>query len=151
MSIRPAPEQLGAPSLSIGALQLWIHGYHDHGDEDAPDGDWLRVTALCAASGASVRVSGPILTVSDLRRFADECEALASGGAQTAALSPMEPELEVLIVAHEGGVRLSLEISLTPDHLTQKHAFQLELERAALAGMAAQCRELVAQFPGRAA
>ena len=49
------PADLGVPDLKLAGLQLWVHGREFPESEDADDGNWLRVTAHCGASGASVR------------------------------------------------------------------------------------------------
>jgi hypothetical protein len=54
-------EAYGPPAIHVGALKIWVHGYQFPESTDAWDGNWLRVTAHCAASGASVVVTGAIL------------------------------------------------------------------------------------------
>lgn len=48
------PEDFGEPSLSIAGFQLWVHGRQFPEATDFYDGNWLRVTAHCKASAASV-------------------------------------------------------------------------------------------------
>ena len=61
MSQRLTPEDLGRPDLKVAGFQLWVHGRELPETEDHDDANWLRVTAHCGASGASVWAQGAIL------------------------------------------------------------------------------------------
>jgi hypothetical protein len=51
---------LGAPDLKLEGLQIWVHGRQFPDLHDYWDGNWLRVTAHCGGSGASVFTTGSI-------------------------------------------------------------------------------------------
>ena len=97
MTRHPTPEELGAPDLKVAGFQLWVHGRERPDSNDSYDGNWLRVTAHCGASGASVWVQGAIMMVTDLASWAQECEALREGRIQQAEFAPPEPELRISI------------------------------------------------------
>ena len=88
---------LGEPSVKIGGLAIWVHGRQFPDSEDHFDGNWLRVTAHCGASGAMVEVTGAILMVNDLERWAHQCEILYRDLAGEAVLSSYEPDLKATI------------------------------------------------------
>lgn len=151
MTKRPTPEDLGDPDLKVGGFQLWVHGRPFPDSSDYYDGNWLRVTAHNGASGASVWASGALLMVTDLVRWAQECEALAQGHAQVAELAPMEPELRVVIRQADRVGHLTLRIEITPDHLRQQHSFEHEIDQTYLADISRQCRAIVTAYPVRGA
>lgn len=75
------PTDLDEPDLQVAGLRLWIHGrqYSDANDYD--DGNWLRVTANCSASGSSVWAQDAILTVRDIAWLGRECTTKLCGKA----------------------------------------------------------------------
>jgi hypothetical protein len=144
-----ARDSLGAPDVRLGGFQLWVHGRQFPNSNDRDDGNWLRVTAHCGANAASVWAEGAILMTSDLVLWADQCEALHAGQAVEAALSPLEPNVVVILRASDrlGHVRMTVQI--TPDHMTQEHTFQFELDQSHLPSVVDQCRSVVERYPVR--
>jgi hypothetical protein len=140
---------LGSADLEVAGFQLWIHGRQFPEATDPDDGNWLRVTAHCGAGGASVWVEGPILMTSDLRLFAERCEALYHGRAAEASLSPLEPNLEVRLHVADRVGHIQMTVNITPDHLNQKHELQFEIDQSYLPGVTAQCRTIIEQYPVR--
>ena len=149
MSQKITPADLGDLELKVAGLQLWVHGREFPESEDLYDGNWLRVTAHCGASGASVWVQGSILMVTDIANFGDKCAAMLSGELESAALDPLEPEIRVTLKAadHIGHVRTQVEI--TPDHLAQEHRFEFEVDQSYLPGIIGQCSAIVQEYPIR--
>ena len=143
------PENPGHPALKIAGFQLWVHGRQFPEAEDYDDGNWLRVTAHCGASGASVWAQGAILMVTDIAGFGDQCAAMLRGTSNTAALDPLEPELKVSLQALDrlGHVRAKVEI--TPDHLVQSHQMEFEIDQSYLPGIIKQCLAIVQEYPIR--
>jgi hypothetical protein len=84
MSERVTPAGLGEPDLKFAGFQIWIHGRQLPDNQDYYDGNWLRVTAHCGASGASVWAQGAILMVTDIAGFGDQCAAILQGSAKSA-------------------------------------------------------------------
>lgn len=146
---REAMTSLGPPALRIAGLQLWIHGRQFPDSNDPDDGNWLRVTAHCGASGASVWAEGPILMTSDLDRWAEQCEGLHRGRLREASLSPLEPELEVALRAYDQVGHVRMQVKITPDHMNQEHEFSFELDQSYLPELVTQCRAIVEKYPVR--
>jgi len=149
MSQKLTPADLGEPDLKLAAFQLWVHGREFPEAEDYYDGNWLRVTAHCGASGASVWAQGAILMVTDIARFSEGCAALLNGDSTSATLDPLEPELSLSLQAADqlGHVRAMVEI--TPDHLAQAHRFEFEIDQSYLPDIIRQCSAIVQEYPIR--
>jgi hypothetical protein len=149
MSDIATPDDFGEPDLGFAGFQLWVHGHQFPEAEDYSDGDWLRVTAHCGASGASVWAQGAILMVTDIARFGDRCAAMLGGTAATAALDPFEPDLKVLIEISDGLGHIRARVEITPDHLMQAHRFAFEIDRSFLPSIIRQCSTIVEKYPIR--
>lgn len=149
MSERATPDDFGEPDLSVAGFQLWVHGRQFPESEDYYDGNWLRVTAHCGASGASVWAQGAILTVTDIAGFGDKCAAMLGGTAVSAALEPFEPELKLLIEATDGRGHFRAQVEITPDHLMQSHRFAFEIDQSFLPIIIRQCSTIVHEYPIR--
>jgi hypothetical protein len=149
MSQKVTPADLGEADLRVAGFQLWVHGRQSPESEDYYDGNWLRVTAHCGASGASVWAQGAILMVTDIAGFGDASAAMHRGDSKSAALDPLEPELKVSLEATDrvGQVRALVEI--TPDHLAQAHRFEFEIDQSYLPGIIRQCSAIVQEYPIR--
>ncbi len=143
-------EKLGSPDIRISGLQIWIHGYQfDEADNDW-DANWLRASAHCGASGASVWVSGSILTVNDIIRLASESEKLYQNEIKGLEIDPVEPELRIALKATDSCGHLELTVEITPDHLYQEHSFQFQIDQSYLPPLIGQCRKILERCPSRA-
>ncbi|MDP3937548.1 MAG: hypothetical protein Q8R92_05355 [Deltaproteobacteria bacterium] len=149
MSQKLTPEDLGEPDLKVAGFQLWVHGRQFPDAEDYDDGNWLRVTAHCGASGASVWAQGAILTVTDVAGFGDKCAAMLSGDTKSAALDPIEPELQLSLEEADRLGHVRAQVEITPDHLAQKHRFEFEVDQSYLPGIIRQCSAIVQEYPIR--
>lgn len=149
MSQKVTPADLGEPDLNVAGFQLWVHGRQFPESEDYYDGNWLRVTAHCGASGASVWAQGAILMVTDIAGFGDKCAAMLSGDTKSAALDPLEPELKVSLEAADGLGHVRAQVEITPDHLLQAHRFEFGVDQSYLPGIIRQCSEIVQEYPIR--
>ena len=69
-------ESYGPPALTIGPLEIWVHGREFPESDDEWDGNWLRVSARCSVHGAIVRASGAFLDTVSFVRYANELRAL---------------------------------------------------------------------------
>jgi len=149
MSQSVTPADFGEPDLKVAGFQLWVHGRQFPESEDYYDGNWLRVTAHCGASGASVWSQGAILMVTDIAGFGDESAAMHKGDSKSAAMYPLEPELKVSLEAADcvGHVRVLVEV--TPDHLAQSHRFEFEIDQSYLPDIIQQCSAIVQEYPVR--
>ena len=142
MSTAHFGRELGEPALKVAGLQLWVHGLEPT-DED--DYDWLRVTAHCGASGASVWVHGAFMTLADIQRFGAECEALYERRGTSASLTPIEPELQVFLDAIDQRGHVRARVEITPDHLNQSHRMDFEIDQSYLPDIVRKCSTIVQQ------
>lgn len=149
MSQKCTPADLGEPDLKVAGFQLWVHGREFPEAEDCDDGNWLRVTAHCGASGASVWTQGSILMVTDIAGFGDRCAALLCGDTASAALEPVEPELNLALEAIDCIGHVRAEVEITPDHLAQAHRFEFEIDQSYLPHIIRQCSAIVEEYPIR--
>jgi hypothetical protein len=143
-----ARDPLGAPTIDLGGFHLWIHGRQFPDALDRWDGNWLHVTAHCAATDASVTVSGPVLDAVGLKRFRDELAALERGTTGDATLSSDEPNIR-LRVAGNGSSRLHLRVELSSRPEVQGHWFEFDVDRGRLAATLRQLEGAVEAFPIR--
>jgi hypothetical protein len=146
---RRAVAGLGAPDLRIAGFQLWAHGYQFPDAEHPWDGNWLRVTAHCGATGASVWVSGALLDTVSVLRFRRGLATLHETLRGEAALESHEPNVVVRVAAADGAGHLAVRVELTPDHLAQGHWFDFEADQTYLPGILAACDALLARLPVR--
>jgi hypothetical protein len=149
MNQHHSEKQLGAPSLKVAGFQLWIHGRQFPDAYDCDDGNWLHVTAHCGASGASIWVQGSIVMVTDIAGFGEECTSVMSGKATSAQLNPLEPELSVTLESTDRLGHICACVDITPNHFTQSHRIEFEIDQSYLPGIVAQCSEVVKQYPIR--
>ncbi|MCB7129770.1 MAG: hypothetical protein J3T61_09565 [Candidatus Brocadiales bacterium] len=116
---------------------------------DADDGNWLRVTAHCGSSGASVFVGGSILQVTDILFWGQQSALLLEGKADKAALDTLEPELSAVIDSPDSLGHLRLRVEITPDHIQQEHVFDFEIDQSYLPGLIRQCEQIEREYPVR--
>jgi hypothetical protein len=143
-----AEGQKPAPDLAIGGFSLRILGREFPDNWDYWDGNWLAAQARMEAPGVLVEVAGPIVHLSELVRFAEALARLDSTLVGEAALTCMEPGIGLSLTATHLG-HVEVRISITPDHLTQRHEFELVLDQTWLAPLLESLEELLARFPVR--
>jgi hypothetical protein len=137
-----------APDLKLAGLRLWVHGREFPDSHDYWDSNWLEATVQCDGNGARVVARGPILHLSELDSWCREAEQLIERLAGKARLDCMEPNLSVVLRAASLG-HLTMEVSITPDHLTQKHWFQFAIDQSYLPSLIADCRSILKAYPVR--
>ena len=149
MSQPVTPADLGESDLKVAGFQLWVHERPYPESQDYYTGNWLRVTAHCGASGASVWAQGTILMVTDIHRFAFACAAMLAGEVKSAVLDPVEPDLEVSLTTSDRLGHLLARVEITPDYQRQDHRFEFELDQSYLPGIIQQCARIVREYPIR--
>jgi hypothetical protein len=149
MGLAQSADSLGPPALKVAGFQLWIHSRQFPDSQDYWDGNWLNVTAHCGANGVSVWVSGAIVMVSDLARWLVECEALYQGGQGEALLQPSEPNLLVTLRSSDRRGPILMRVEITPNHMTQEHRVDFEIDQSYLPSLMAQCRSIIDEYPIR--
>jgi hypothetical protein len=142
-------ETYGRPSIQLGALRIWVHGYQFPESSDAWDGNWLRVTAHCAVSGASVVVTGAILDTVSFLGFQRELTKLYERLEGVATLESHEPELKVAVRSASGIGRMEVQVEITPEHLHQAHRFVFGVDQSYLPHVIRGCEQLLRQYPVR--
>jgi hypothetical protein len=95
--------------------------------------------------GAMVEVKGSFLTTTDIHTFQTELERLQRTLTGSATLAPLEPNLRIEIKCDHLG-HLACELTLTPDHMTQKHEFSIELDQTYLASLIGGCKRILADL-----
>jgi hypothetical protein len=140
-------ESLGKPSLQIAGFQVWVHNQAFPDSASAHDTDWLDVTVHCGALDASVWVSGAILSSSAFDRFASACVALYKELHGEALLEYYEPNVSVKLTAADRLGHVPMTVKITPDHMTQEHRFQFELDQSYLPAVVQQCRAILNRYP----
>jgi len=138
--------KFGTPDLKLEGLQIWVHGRQFPDAADYWDGNWLRVTAHCGRSGASIFATGSIIHLSELDRWRVESEELLKKLSGEAKLACIEPALSVTLKAGSLG-HITMEVSITPDHLSQRHWFQFGIDQSYLPPLVRQCQSILEVYP----
>jgi hypothetical protein len=134
------------PDLVLGDLNVWVLGKAFPESAERYDGTVLSVTAVCSAPGATVTVSGAIISSNDIDRLLAGMEAMHQWKAETVKMIPLEPNLAVKLTRNARG-RLEIEVTITPDHMTQEHRFLFDADLTYLPGPIDQCRQILKIFP----
>jgi hypothetical protein len=106
------------------------------------------VTAHCGGSGASVFTTGSIIHLPELDRWRSEAEELSKNLGGEAKLACMEPFLSASLKSRSLG-HITMEVSITPDHMTQRHWFQFEIDQSYLTLLIKQCQSILEAYPIR--
>ncbi len=149
MSKLLSQNDLGEPALNVAGFQLWIHGRQYPDSQDYYDGNWLRVTTHCGASGASIWVQGAIIMVTDIAGFGEQCDSMLRGNSSSAIMDPFEPELRISLEAIDSLGHIRAKVEITPDHLTQLHKMEFELDQSHLPSIIKQCSAILLKYPIR--
>jgi len=145
----PTHDELGEPTLKVVGFQVWVHGRERPLSADDDEDNWLRVTAHCGSSGASVWASGSILEAQDIVRLRHGCERLERGSVAVAELVSAEPNLNVSIRPTDSLGHFEMRVEITPALGQQEHVFIFELDQSYLPEIVRQCRAFEAAYPVR--
>jgi len=99
-------------------------------------------------SGASVLATGSIVHLSELDRWLAETEELLEKLNGEAKLACMKPALSATLKSGSLG-HITMEVSITPDHMTQRHWFQFEIDQSYLPPFVKQCQSILSAYPIR--
>lgn len=139
-------ETYGEPCVAIGGLRIWIHNRQNPEADDFWDANWVDATASCADNNASVTAEGPILHLSEIEQWLRQLETVHRKLSGEAVLECMEPNLRARIECDKLG-HMKMEVAITPDHLTQQHAFTIDFDQTHLGGLIEDCRKILAAYP----
>ena len=134
------------PPLVLGGLRVWVLEKAFPQSVEWYDGSWLQIRAECAAPGATVTASGPLLTAEDIDHLLAGMESMHRWETSSAGMSPLEPNLVVSLTGNSrGGLRI--DVRITPDSMTQEHRFFFDSDLTYLATPIEQCRDILQRFP----
>lgn len=139
----------GPPDIEIAGLQIWIQGYQYPEADDEYDANWLKVSAHCGAFGASVWVSGTLLSTSDITTLAAASEQMYHHPGKKCEVDPREPGLRLAMRSTDSYGHLELTVDITPDHLYQHHTFRFDIDQSYLPSVVEQSRRVLGRFPCR--
>lgn len=134
------------PDLSLGCLQLWIHGREFPDTDDYWDGNWLQATAHCKTQTTSVEVSGPFIHLSDLKNLRENCEKLSADLLGSFHAEFLEPYLDLELTMNSVG-QCETTVSLTPDNLTEEHRFTFQLDQSYLPPFINELKQILTTYP----
>ena len=134
--------------LLIGGLSLWVLGYQFPNLSDYWDGNWLIIKALVVAPGSRVEVRGPLIHGSEWLSFERQLAELNRNLNGKAHLKCMEPNLDLLLECDSHG-HVEATISITPEHMTQRHKFIYSLDQTYLDSVLKRTRQILAAYPIR--
>jgi hypothetical protein len=137
------------PDFAIGGLSLWIHGWEREDSSNSWDANWLRITARQKSVGSTVTISGAIIQAMDISRFLLEIEELYKNLTGEASLHSYEPNLKVVLEA-KGLGHIEMIVHITPDHMSQQHRFQSEIDQSYLPNATAALKAILAVYAPRA-
>lgn len=140
------PRILDDPQLQISGLRIWIHGRQFPRSDDYWDGNWLLVTAEYKRAGSRVTAEGPIIHLGELAGLLDSTRLLHETLSGEACLDCMEPELNVKMTAGDLG-HIGLEVSITPNSLTEEHTFRESIDQSYLPQVIASCESILHAYP----
>jgi len=143
---RSAVTKLGDPTLEVGRLKVWVHGRQFPQSEDYWDGNWLSVTAYYHRSESSVVAGGPIVHLGELWGLYQGILRMHEASAGEANLECLEPNLTVRLEAGSRG-QLKVETSITPNHLSETHKYEDELDLSYLPAIISSFRALFSAYP----
>ncbi len=136
-------------TFQVGPLTVTVHQGQVPDGTDFWESNWLEVAAEVDLPGqAWVRATGPFLMTSELAVFLTELRRMNETLTGTADLHPLEPNLRVHLECGPTGQILT-EIELTPDHPTQTHTFELQLDQTYLPGIIRQLETILERFSVR--
>jgi hypothetical protein len=140
--------KLGPPNIKIAGLAIWIHGREFPNSEDYWDGNWLNGIIHCGAEGATVRVTGSIIHLSDIARLLSETEKLQKTLTENIEIEIecIEPNLLIKFETEKLG-RVKMSVDITPNHLHQKHNFVFEIDQSYLPKLISDCQATLKKYP----
>jgi hypothetical protein len=132
--------------LSLEGFQLWEYGRQFPDAEDFWDGNWLSVSVKCETDSSRVETGGPIIHLSELLKFLNECKLVYRDLSGKATLNCMEPELRLVIEMQSRG-RFDFIVWITPDHLSESHSFTFNSDQSYLLPFLNDLEKLLRKYP----
>lgn len=139
-------KHLGSPAIKLMGLQIWIIGRQFPNSNDYWDANWLNVVAHCGTAGASVWIRGPIIHLREIDHWLATTKEIQKTLTGEAKLDCIEPNLSVTLEAAKLG-HITMRVSITPDHMTQTHLFQFDIDQTYLGSLISQCSAALQEYP----
>jgi hypothetical protein len=130
-------QALGEPDLAIAGWKMWIVGRDDEG--------WFHVWSVCEAPGARVKVDGALVYAAGIAAFLKQLRNVWEHIEGTAVLDCLEPNISADVSIGQRGYG-ELVVRMTPDHLTQKHEFNFEIDQSYLPDLIRSLEKLL-EYP----
>ena len=140
-----AIEKYGAPSISIGGLNIWIHS-REFQVNDYWDGNSLNATALCSTPTAKVWCTGAFLHLDGLSRWYKEILQLNDLLKGTASLNCWEPGLLVDMEINKTG-HIATRVQITGDQMTESHEFKFSFDQTLLPELIESLKAVFKTYP----
>ena len=141
--------KMGAADISILGLEIWIHKREFPNSTEYWDANWLLSTARCCADNAWVITEGPFIHLSEIKNWLKDLEKLNQTLEGKANLACLEEYVYVEIKI-EDDEQISLEVHITPNHMTQNHLFRFEIDKSYLPVLISQCKIILQNYPIKA-
>ena len=139
--------ELGDADITLAGLSLWVRGREFPDAQLDWDADWINIRVVVEAQGARVVLIGPWLRSAELDAFTRELVVMRESLTGSAHLDSIEPMLDVEMAFSDSVGHLRATVLITPDHLTQNHRFDFELDQTFLDHLIEQCRRVLEAFP----
>ena len=139
---------LTEPSISCGVLKIWVLAREFPNATDFWDSNWLDVIASCSEEGATVTVTGSILRLDEIDSWRSQLIKLDETLKGAAELPTLEPNLHLKLECNKLG-HIASECYITPNHMTQSHTFEFEIDQSFLKGLIPQCNRILEEYPIR--
>jgi hypothetical protein len=98
--------------------------------------------AYCIYPGSTVRVHGSIIHLGEVVGLLRSCETLYETLQGRAGLDCIEPVLRVELVAEPAG-HIKVDITITPNHLTEAHNFTDRFDQTYLPPIISSCMRIL--------
>jgi hypothetical protein len=118
-------------SIKIGSLLINIMRYQYSNADEYWDANWLFVNAKYNRGNSAVLASGPIIHVSEIQSFKQQCELMSSSLQGKAHFSCMEPNIDIKFEMDKRG-SVDVVIQITPDNMIEEHTFFEEIDQTFL-------------------
>ena len=130
-------------------MEIRVHAREFPDADDAWDANWLRITATCADSGASVTVSGALLDTVSFLLWKRDLERVYERLEGQAVLESAEPNVRVILESRGRTGHVAVTVHITPDHMSQEHRFEFTIDQTWLPPLIAQCEAILNRYPVR--
>ncbi len=138
-----------ARTITIAGLTLEVIGYEFPASAEFWDANWLTVSAELTAPGACVQHMGTILRTDELDAFMRALQALDELRESEAKLECVEPNLSVSVDRDGSLGALAVQVSLTPDTLTQSHEVTFSSDLSSISNVVSEIKRVLRVFPVR--